>query len=229
MRYLVTGANRGIGLEFVRQLTARGDAVEVVARRPERSSLLLELAQRFPSLVRIHAADVTNDYNVRALAKELEDVGIDVLINNAGVMGRLVPLAEVDLEDVLHTFAVNAVSPLRVTRALLPSLRRGTARRIVHITSKMGSIDDNKSGGAYGYRMSKTALNMASRSLATDLRGEEMVSAVLHPGWVKTDMGGPGAMISAEESVQGLLRVIDGLTLAHSGRFFNYTGEEIPW
>ncbi|HEX2572464.1 MAG TPA: SDR family oxidoreductase [Polyangia bacterium] len=229
MRYLVTGANRGIGLEFVRQLAARGDTVEAVARRPERSPLLLELAQRSPALVRLHTADVTNDYNVRALAGEFEGVGIDVLVNNAGVMGRLAPLAEIDLEDVMHTFAVNAVSPLRLARALLPALRRGQARRIVHITSKMGSIDDNKSGGAYGYRMSKAALNMASRSLANDLRGEEMVSAVLHPGWVKTDMGGPGAMISTEESVRGLLRVMDGLTLAHSGRFFSYAGEEVPW
>jgi NAD(P)-dependent dehydrogenase (short-subunit alcohol dehydrogenase family) len=229
MRYLVTGANRGIGLEFVRQLAARGDTVDAVARKPQESSLLQELGQRFPTLVRLHTADVASDANVRALASAFENVGVDVLINNAGVMGRMGPLSDVDLEDVMKTFQVNAVGPLRLARALLPALRRGKARRIVHITSKLASIDDNKSGGMYGYRMSKAALNMASRTLAAELRSEEVVSTVVHPGWVKTDMGGPGALLSAEESVKGMLQVIDGLTLEHSGRFFGHTGEEVPW
>jgi NAD(P)-dependent dehydrogenase (short-subunit alcohol dehydrogenase family) len=229
MRVVVTGANRGIGLEFARQYAARGDEVEAGARDPGRATGLHALAAQHPGRVRVHALDVTDDASVRGFATALGDRGVDVLINNAGVMGRMLGIDDLDFDDLLHTYAVNAVGPLRVTQALLPHLRRGTGKRIAHLTSGMASIGDNTSGGAYAYRMSKVALNMASRCLAIELRDEGIVSAVFNPGWVRTDMGGPGAPTAVEDSVARLVARIDALTLADSGKFLDHRGREWPW
>ncbi len=221
---LITGAGRGIGLEFVRQLRERGEDVVATVRRPEAWAPLQKLGAR------VEVLDVNDDASVAALARSLEGTAIDLLVNNAGVYGQKgVGLEGVDLEDALATFRTNALGPLRVTRALLPSLRAGAGKRVVHITSKMGSIDDNQSGGSYGYRASKAALNALNKSLSIDLAPEGLVCAVLHPGWVQTDMGGASAAVEPEESVRGMLRVIDGLTPAEAGRFFDFRGEEIPW
>jgi NAD(P)-dependent dehydrogenase (short-subunit alcohol dehydrogenase family) len=237
MRVVVTGANRGIGLELCRQLQDRGDQVEAGARQPEQASALQELAAR-PG-VHVHALDVQSDASVAAFAAGLasEDPRpLDLLINNAGYLGAMTPLEGLDLDDVRLHYEINTLGPIRVTRALLPLLRRGGARRggllrkVVHVTSRMGSIADNTSGGAYGYRLSKAALNMASKSMAIELRSEVIASVVINPGWVQTDMGGRNAPTAASDCVQGLLQVIDGLKLEQTGAFLDYRGgAEVPW
>lgn len=230
MRAVVTGANRGIGLELVRQLQARGDVVEACARDPSAADELRSLAGE---RVRLHRLDVTDPASVHALAEALGDAAVDVLFNVAGVWGgerqSLGTMADLALEDVLRTFDVNAAGPLRVVLALLPHVRRGEGRKLVHVTSGMGSIGDNTRGGFYAYRMSKAALNMMSRSLAVDLRGEGIVSVVIDPGWVQTDMGGPSAPTPVADSVRGILREIDRVTLADSGEFLNWKGNRYPW
>ncbi len=228
MRYVVTGASRGIGLELTRQLSQRGDHVEAVARDP-RVPQLAALVEGSRGLVRPHAADVASDASVNALTAALRDVAVDVLINNAGVMGKMQSLEELDLEDVTRTFDVNALGAVRVTRALLPQMERAPTRRVVHITSGMGSIADNTSGGAYGYRMSKAALNMANKSMSIDLRARGFTCVVMNPGWVKTDMGGSGAPTDVEDSVAKMLAIIDGLRQADSGTFFDYRGGTFPY
>ena len=231
MRHVVTGANRGIGLELVRQLAARGDLVEACVRTPADAT---ELAALAGSKVRIHPLDVTDATSVGGLAAVLGDAPIDVVFNVAGVNGgprqSLGPMAEdLELRDVTRTIDVNAVGALRVAVALLPHVRRGTAKMLVHVTSGMGSISDNTSGGFYAYRMSKAALNMMSKSLAVDLRPEGIVSIVINPGWVKTDMGGSGAPIDVTTSATGILAQLDTLTAASSGEFLDYAGKSWTW
>lgn len=229
VRVVITGASRGIGLEFARQYAARGDQVEAAARTPDAAVGLAAVAARYPALVRVHACDVASDASVRAFADALGGESVDVLINNAGVMGKLTSLEALDFDDVLRTFNINAVGALRVTCALLPHLRRGRTRKIVHISSGMGSIADDTTGGAYAYRLSKAALNMAARNIAVDLRTEGFVSVVINPGWVKTDMGGDHAPTRVEDSVAAMVRLIDGLTTAQSGSFLDRRGGIYPW
>jgi NAD(P)-dependent dehydrogenase (short-subunit alcohol dehydrogenase family) len=154
---------------------------------------------------------------------------LDVLINNAGVYGKDGKLTGLDYASMADTFAVNTLGPLRLTAALLPALRRGSARRIIHITSQMGSIGQNGQGGSYAYRISKAAMNMAMRNMHLELHREGFVTVSLHPGWVQTDMGGPQAPLRPEDSVRGMLNVIDRLRAQDGGRFFSYEGQEIPW
>ena len=228
MRVVVTGANRGIGLEFVRQFLSRGDTVEATARDPERATELNRLKEAVGERLRIHRLDVADDFSVSAFADALLPGPVDLLVNNAG-LGAWIGLDELDFQEAKRLFDVNALGPLRVTRALLPRLRQGSQKRIVHLTSRMGSIADNSSGGSYGYRMSKAALNMASRTLAVDLAGEGMVSVVLHPGWVQTEMGGEGATTTPTDAVAAMIRIIDRLGPDESGRFFHANGTELPW
>jgi len=226
MRFVVTGANRGIGLEFVKQLTGRGEDVDATARDPDDAPELQFLARPGVRL-RIHRLDVADDASVAAFAEQLTPGPVDVLVNNAGVSG--VKGGEpIDPSDILRVFDVNAVGTLRVVRALLPRLREGKGRKIVDITSVLGSIAE-ASGGRYAYRLSKAALNMATRLLAEDLRGDGFRTVALHPGWVQTRMGGSAAPVPPEQSVRGMLRLIDGLTAEQSGRTFDFQGREIPW
>jgi len=226
MRFVVTGANRGIGLEFVRQLTARGEEVDAGVRAPEDAHELRALVQPGTRL-RIHGLDVAEDASVAQFAEQLPPGAVDVLINNAGVSG--VKGGEpIDPADILRVFDVNAVGTLRVVRALLSRLREGKTRKIVNLTSQLGSIAD-ASGGRYAYRLSKAALNMATRLLAEDLRGEGFRTVALHPGWVQTRMGGAAAPVPPEQSIRGMLRIVDALTLEQSGRVFDYQGRPIPW
>ncbi len=226
MRSVVTGANRGIGFEFVRQMLARGDDVVAGVRRPDRADSLRALAGE---RLRILALDVADPASVVAFARELGDEPVDLLINNAGIVGERGELTSLDAEDLSRTFLVNAVGPVLVTRALLPNLRRGQARKVVHLSSGMGSIGDNTSGGSYGYRMSKAALNMASRNLAHDLKLDGITSVVINPGWVQTDMGGPDATLPVSESVRRMLGIIDKLTIERTGQFLNHTGDTYEW
>jgi NAD(P)-dependent dehydrogenase (short-subunit alcohol dehydrogenase family) len=226
MRFVVTGANRGIGLEFVKQLTARGEEVDATARDPGDAPELQAVA--LPGVrLRIHRLDVADDASVAAFAEQLAPGPVDVLINNAGVSG--VKGGElIDPPDILRVLNVNAVGTLRVVRALLPRLREGTGRKIVNLTSKLGSIAE-ATGGRYAYRSSKAAVNMATKLLAEDLRGEGFRTVALHPGWVQTRMGGGAAPVPPEQSIRGMLRIIDGLTAEQSGRTFDFQGREIPW
>ncbi|NKB90005.1 MAG: SDR family NAD(P)-dependent oxidoreductase [Acidobacteria bacterium] len=220
---LITGANRGIGLEFARQFAKRGDQVVATCRDPENAAELRALD------IEVLKLDVSSMDEVAAVAAVYDDRHLDVLLNNAGVGVNSVPLGDVDLDQMKDFYAINAAAPLALVQTLLPALRRGRGRTILNMTSRMGSIGDNTSGAAYSYRASKAALNAITKSLALDLAAEEFTCAVLHPGWVQTDMGGAGAPVTPADSVAGLLRVIDGLGVADSGGFFDYTGEQLPW
>jgi NAD(P)-dependent dehydrogenase (short-subunit alcohol dehydrogenase family) len=227
MRAVVTGANRGIGLELTRQLIARGDSVEAGARNPDAAKELRALG------CRIHALDVTDPASVAAFGRAI-DGGVDLVINNAGYYGgkgqSLRQMAtDFAFDDIVRTFDINAVGALRVSIAMLPHLRRGSAKKLVHITSGMGSIEDNTSGGFYAYRMSKTALNMLSKSLSVDLRNEGIISVVINPGWVQTDMGGSSAPTPVVDSARAILERIDEVTLDHTGEFINWKGNRYPW
>lgn len=226
MRFVVTGANRGIGLEFVKQLTARGEEVDATARNPDDAPELQALARPGVRL-RIYRLDVAEDASVAGFTEKLAPGPVDVLINNAGVSGTKGGEL-IDPADVLRVLNVNAVGTLRVVRALLPRLREGRGKKIVNLTSMLGSISA-ATGGRYAYRSSKTAVNMVTKLLAEDLRGEGFRTVALHPGWVQTRMGGAGAPIPPDQSIRGMLRIIDGLTAEQSGRVFDFQGREIPW
>ena len=226
VRFVVTGANRGIGLEFVKQLTARGEEVDATARAPEDAPELQALIR--PDIrLRIHRLDVADDASVGSFAGQLPAGPVDVLINNAGVSGAKGG-EPIDPQDILRVFNVNAVGTLRVVRALLGRLRAGKGKKIVNLTSVLGSVAE-ASGGRFAYRMSKSALNMATRVLAQDLGGEGFRTVALHPGWVQTRMGGGAAPVPPEQSIRGMLRIIDGLMAEQSGRAFDFQGREIPW
>ncbi|MCP9835721.1 MULTISPECIES: SDR family oxidoreductase [unclassified Cyanobium] len=218
--YLITGANRGIGLEYCRQLQARGDTVVAVCRTP--SPELEALGVRLEAGV-----DLTEEAAIAALVERLGPLAIDGLILNAGLLERT-SLDDLDVDSLRRQFEVNAVAPLRLTQALLGHLPAGA--KVILMTSRMGSIEDNSSGGAYGYRMSKVALCMAGKSLAIDLRPRGIAVALLHPGLVRTRMTGFSDQgISTEESVHGLLARMDALTLETSGTFWHANGQELPW
>ena len=216
---VVTGANRGIGLEFARQLKARGASVVAVCRKS--SPELDALGVRIESGI-----DVTEPAAGSRLAERLAVDDIDLLIQNAGMLVAD-SLEDVDLDKLRAQFELNAVAPLMLTRALAPRLRKGS--KVALITSRMGSIADNGSGGYYGYRMSKAALNAAGVSLAHDLKPRGVAVVMLHPGAVRTEMTRGHGMIEADESVRGLLQRIDELNLETSGRFLHQNGEALPW
>lgn len=225
---LVTGANRGIGLEFAAQYAEDGWRVIASCRQPEQASELARLAT--DGNVKIVQLDVTDGASVSALAAELKGSPLELLINNAGVYGpKGRGLGELDGAAWLEVFATNSIAPLQITGALLANLKAAKRPRVVGISSRMGSIGDNSSGGAYIYRSSKAALNAALASAAIDLREAGIAVGILHPGWVETDMGGSNALIDTATSVAGLRKVIDKLDLKNSGRFFSYDGSSIPW
>jgi NAD(P)-dependent dehydrogenase (short-subunit alcohol dehydrogenase family) len=216
---LVTGANRGIGLELCRQLRARGEQVIAVCRNS--SAELDALGARV-----VEDVDVASDQSVARLAAQLRGVQLDWLINNAGILSNQ-SLDSLDFEAMEKQYRVNALGPLRVTAALQANL--GAGSKVGIITSRMGSIDDNTSGGSYGYRMSKAAVNMAGVSLARDLRDRSIAVALLHPGYVMTDMTGGKGLISTTESARGLIQRMDDLDTASSGGFWHVQGEVLPW
>lgn len=217
-RVVVTGANRGIGLELCRQLQARGDTVTAVCR--QRSAALEALDIRIESNI-----DVANAEGVATLAAALAGDVIDVLVNNAGVLSRDT-LDSLDFDAMEEQFRVNSVGPLRVTAALRGSLRRGS--KVIIITSRMGSVADNASGGYYGYRASKAAVNVVGKSLSVDLANDGVAVALLHPGMVATDMTG-GQGVAVAESARGLLARMDELHMGTTGKFWHAEGMELPW
>nr|WP_254447718.1 SDR family oxidoreductase [Sphingomonas sp. ID1715] len=215
---MITGAGRGIGLEFVRQYAADGWDVIASARRPQEADALLATGAE------VFALDAADPQSIAALAEQIGSRAIDVLIANAGIYPQ-----GLDVEGWLQAFATNSIGPTLLANALRANVAASSQRKMVAISSRMGSIADNSSGGAIAYRSSKAALNAAWHSLALELRKEGICMAVLHPGWVQTDMGGAGAMIDAQTSVSGLRQVIAGLSIEQTGRFFNYDGQELPW
>jgi NAD(P)-dependent dehydrogenase (short-subunit alcohol dehydrogenase family) len=224
---LITGANRGLGLEFARQYAADGWRVIATARAPEKATALTALG----SAVAVHRLDVADLEGVAELGRALGEDTIDVLIANAGMSGlrgmRPEAIGAAEAAAWEQVFRVNTMAPLALAGSFVAAVARSKERKVIAITSRLGSIAANSDGGLYGYRSSKAALNALWRSFAID--HPEIIATLLHPGWVRTDMGGASAPLGAEESVAGMRRVIARLVKADSGRFYDYNGESIPW
>jgi NAD(P)-dependent dehydrogenase (short-subunit alcohol dehydrogenase family) len=221
--YLVTGANRGIGLAFARQLCKRGDRVIATCRDPGRARELAKLPARLEPL------DIADEKSIAALAARIEGEPLDVLINNAGIGEAGPGIGRLSMKDLEETFRVNAIGPIAVTQALLPNLRAGKRRAVVNLSSGLGSISENESGGWIAYRASKAALNQLTRTIAEELTKEGFVCIAISPGWVRTDMGGSGAPLTPDESVAAMLEVIDRLKPSDTGRFLDHRGKPMPW
>jgi NAD(P)-dependent dehydrogenase (short-subunit alcohol dehydrogenase family) len=237
LRIVVTGAGRGLGLEFVRQLLPRAVVLIATARNPEGPPELQELAHSSAGTVKIVALDVSHEASIHHAAEEIGRLvsSLDLLINNAGIyIGRpgtaagSDKLGKLTLQGGVETMTTNAIGPMILTQALLPLLRAAKQAKIVSLTSGLASIT-NTAGAPVHYSASKAALNMYMHGLAMQMRTSRIISIVMNPGWVQTDMGGRGALISAEESAKGILRVVDGLTPEQTGSFLNYRGETEPW
>jgi NAD(P)-dependent dehydrogenase (short-subunit alcohol dehydrogenase family) len=226
---LITGANRGIGLEHARRYAERGARVFATARIPAEADDLAALAQQ-QGAVEVLAYDAADPDAPAALKQRLGAEPLDLLLANAGAMGtRRQTFGDVDVDAVLDLIRINALAPLKLAEALADNVAQSDRRIIAFQTSLMGSVGDNGSGGAYAYRLSKSAMNMVGRSVANDLRARGVISVLLHPGWVRTRMGGAGGKISVEDCVEGQQRILDALKPDQSGRFFNYDGRELPW
>lgn len=221
--YFVTGASRGIGLEICRQLLASGNRVIATTRTRESAMSVVELGAHTLEL------DVSDGANITTLASRVPDAKIDVLINIAGVSSTSKTLGDCDAAELQRVFMVNSIAPILVARALLPKLLAGERKVIVNITSQLGSITNNTGGSSYAYRASKAALNMLTVSLSNELRPQGFTCYSIHPGWVKTDMGGPAAPLSVQQSAEFILRNIEKSTQADSGQFKNYDGTLLPW
>jgi len=227
---LITGANRGLGFEFARQYLADGWQVYAACRNPQSASELRRLADASDDKLQILALDVIEPVSVQAAAAKLDGQAIDLLLNNAGIGGpRGQSVGNIDYEAWAKVLDVNTMGPLRVSEAFVDHVAQSERKLIVTITSGMGSLADNTSGGAYAYRSSKAAVNMVMRSLAIDLAPRGIACVVINPGWVLTDMGGPHATLTTAESVKKLRRLIETLGPGQSGKFFNYDGREYAW
>jgi NAD(P)-dependent dehydrogenase (short-subunit alcohol dehydrogenase family) len=225
-RVMITGSNRGIGLEFVRQYAAAGWAVIATCRNPAGAADL----KAQPGDVTVQAMDVGDPASIRAARAAIGDTPIDVLINNAGVLGGRPQLfGGTDYDTMAEVLRVNIIGPLAVAEAFIGNLEAGQGKRLVTVSSKMGSIGDNAGGKSYIYRPSKAGVNAVMKSAAIDLVERGVTVTILHPGHVKTDMGGTAAPVTVERSVSGMRAVIEGMTPEKSGHFYNFDGAELPW
>ncbi len=225
---LITGANRGIGLEFVRQYAAAGYRVFACCREPHHAVALTSLAASSGERISLHRLDVSDFRQIEQLAADLHGQAIDLLINNAGIYPNAA-FGSLDYDAWHKAFLINTMAPAKTLECFVEHLAASRLRKVATLSSKMGSIADNGSGGSTLYRSSKAALNMVMKNLAIELKHLGIATCTLHPGWVKTDMGGANALITAEQSVAGMRQVIDRLTAQNSGRFTGYDGQEIPW
>ena len=225
---LVTGANRGIGLEFVRQYAGDGCRVIACCRDPLKATALTTLAASSGGKVSLQALDVSDFSQIERLASELKDRAIDLLINNAGFYPHG-SFAATNYDEWQKAFLINTMAPMRMVEAFVEHVASSRLRKIVTLSSKMGSIADNDSGGSYPYRTSKAAVNMVMKNLAIQLKPRGIATCTLHPGWVNTDMGGANAPINVQQSVSGMRAVIDRLSIDNAGRFIAYDGQEISW
>jgi len=229
---LITGANRGVGLELARQLLARGDRVIATCRQPDQAQTLQQWATQFGDRLLVVALDVTDDASVQAARATVESAGdrLNMLINNAGILIKSEILSTFDAAIMQRSLDVNVVGVMRVTTQFLDLLRRGNEPKLINISSQLGSLQKMRPGwGRYSYNSSKAALNMVTRMLAFDLEEDGIAVRAIHPGWVQTDMGGAHAAVTAQDSAAGILRLADELTLASTGTFHVYSGEEHPW
>ena len=225
---LITGANRGIGLELSRQFAADGWNVLACCRNPAEAILLRDLSEQFSSL-EIHPLEVTDYDQMATLAEQLSHRSIDILLSNAGIYGPRVGFGDVDASAWRQVLEVNTIAPMMLVQAFVEQVAASQQKLVAVISSKVGSIADNGSGGSYLYRSSKTAVNQVVKSLSIDLAGRGISVISLHPGWVKTDMGGANAEISTEESVSGLKDILQSAASPQSGQFIEFNGEQIPW
>jgi NAD(P)-dependent dehydrogenase (short-subunit alcohol dehydrogenase family) len=227
---LVTGANRGLGLGFCRQFASTGWRVIACCRNPEAADELAELKRQYQQL-QIFPLDVENFSEIDTLSAHLSHETIDVLINNAGVYGdnKGQGFGQLDYQAWQRTLTINTMAPVKMAEAFFPQIKSSEKKLIVAISSLMGSIADNSSGGSLFYRSSKAALNAAMKTLAIDLSPTEVGVLIFHPGWVRTDMGGPNGLIGVDESVSGMIQLINDFRLEISGDFVKYEGMPMPW
>ncbi len=228
---LITGANRGIGLEFARQYAVDGWQVVACCRQPQQAEALNQLADQYKDRFSIHQLDVRELAEIDQLSHKLQNLPIDILINNAGVYPHAQngEFSHINYDDWMEAFRINTFAPLRMVEALVEQIARSQLKIVATITSKMGSITDNQRGGSYIYRSSKAAVNMVVKSLAVDLQPLGIIAVLLHPGWVQTDMGGRGALISTKQSVTGMKSILNRMTHSDTGKFIAYDGQHIPW
>lgn len=236
---LITGANRGLGLEFTRQYLADGWQVIATCRTPQRAASLQALAKQHKNL-QIETLDVGDPSSISALANTIKDVAVDILLNNAGIYSGLSQSISARDDDKAQEFGtldadgwnkvlqINSIAPIMVTQTFLPNIKRGHERKIIFISSRMGSIT-RTSPGYIAYRSSKATLNAAMRNVALALQPDKITVISFHPGWVQTDMGGANADITPETSITGMRKVIAGLTIEQTGQFLNYDGDVLPW
>jgi NAD(P)-dependent dehydrogenase (short-subunit alcohol dehydrogenase family) len=229
MNVLVTGANRGLGLEFVKQYAEDGAAVFACCRDPHAATLLRKISDASGGKVSVHALDVASSSSIAALGAAFGAEPIDILINNAGIYGPARQSAdEMDYDSWAKTFAVNSMAPLHLAQTFRKNLQKGNGKKLVTITSGMGSTARHD-GAMFAYRSSKAAVNNVMHGLSMAWKKDEICVVVIHPGWVKTDMGGKNADLEPHESIAGMKRVIAKLTPADSGKFLDYAGKEMPW
>ncbi len=230
MNILITGANRGIGLEMVKHSMEQGWRVFACCRNPHNAESLFNVAKLSNGQVSVHIADMLELSTIQALAYELRNEPVDILINNAGIYGSdNNKFGSVDSGSWLQAFQVNTIAPLKMVEAFAENLTMSKQKLVACMSSKMGSMADNGYGNSYIYRSSKAALNAVVKSLSIDLKEQAVISVALHPGWVKTDMGGENAEISTRECVQKLFLNLSTLTINDSGRFIDIDGSDIPW
>ncbi|PLW75883.1 SDR family oxidoreductase [Cohaesibacter celericrescens] len=227
---VITGSNRGVGLELVKAYLSRDTwHVHACCREPEKADALRELVTSNLGRITLHSLDVTNAVLVQKLGEALSGQPIDLLINNAGIMGGdRQTLGDIDYDAWAHTLAVNTIAPMRIAQTLLPGLRAASNAKIVTISSQLGALS-YISTGKYAYNSSKAAVNKVMKTLALELKDEGITCVLFHPGWVQTDMGGPSADITPCESAQGIADTTDRLTIADTGGFFKWNGETHPW
>lgn len=230
----ITGTNRGLGLELVRQYLSDSDyRIFATARQPDNAPELQTLATDYPERLTVLLLDTTNPAQIESAAEAVRARvdWIDLLINNAGFnpKGKAQAFDYIDAETMIKTFRVNAVGTLLVTRSLVDLLRNAEAAKVVNFTSHMGSLTDKGYGGYYAYCASKAALNMVTRTLAADLRSDGIIVLCMHPGWVQTDMGGPYAQLKPQDAVQHIRKLIAGLSFSDTGEFYNWDGTKLPW
>ena len=229
-KILVTGANRGLGLGLVKKFLENNEKVICTTRNLSKSKELILCKEKYNDNLEICELDLLDKESPNILSNFLGNEPIDLFINNAGVIGHSAQHFEsVSLNHWLDVLKVNLIAPLLITQSIIKNVEKSSERKIYFISSKVGSIEDNKSGGMYIYRSSKTALNQVVKSLSIDLKPLGISVISLHPGWVRTEMGGPNALISVEESVNGMVGVISKTSIINSGQFINYDGTRLPW
>ena len=227
---LITGANRGIGLELCKQFLNADWKVHATCRDPKNATRLSVLVDKHPELLTVHALDVSKFEQITALKTQLGNTSIDILFNNAGVYGgESAEFGNTNTEVWLDTFNINVISPMKMVEAFADNVAASEKKIIANMSSKMGSIADNGSGGSYAYRSSKTALNSTMMSAAHDLKDRNISVLMLHPGWVRTNMGGPNGELSTAESATSLIKTLSKTTIKDSGKFLDIDGSIIPW